>query len=225
MKDGGTVHVDDRDAVRIITLDRPPVNALTLEMLQALDNAIRDAQSITVKAVVLTGAGEVFSAGIDTTMLEELGKSARQTLGPQLDRILETTALCELPIVAAVNGAAAGVAAIVMALCDRRVAAMKRTKIGLPEVKVGMALSSKVHGAMARVIGSRWADRLCIEGLMLSAGDALRIGLIDELVPGSQVIERSLSWCQGLDELPRETMLEARANARSDLHRLMRRDG
>lgn len=223
MKNDG-VHVEDREAVRIITVDRPPVNAINMEMLDALDHAIREAQSSAAHALMLTGAGEVFSAGIDTKMLEELGDSARQTLAPGLDRILETTALCGLPVVAALNGAAAGVSAIIAALCDRRVAASERTKIGLPEVKIGMALAPKVHQAMARVVGARWADRLCIEGIMLDAEDAFRIGLVDELVPAAQVVERGLAWCRSLSDLPRATMLEARANARSDLHRFMRSD-
>ena len=106
--------------------------------------------------------------------------------------------------------------------CDWRVMADGPFAIGLNEVQVGIPLPPALYGALARVVGRRNAERLAVAGALLPADEALRVGLVDELAPPREVVERALGWCRRLLELPRGPMLTTRARARSDLRALTR---
>jgi enoyl-CoA hydratase/carnithine racemase len=74
---------------------------------------------------------------------------------------------------------------------------------------------------VARLVGERQAERLCVGGLLIPATEALQIGLIDEIVPAEQVVERALEWCRGIIALPPRAMAKTRDAARAELVRLM----
>ena len=101
--------------------------------------------------------------------------------------------------------------------CDWRAMAEGDWKMGFSEVQVGIPLPPVILSALKRQVGARQAERLGAGGLVISAAEATRIGLVDELVPLEHVVERTVEWCQGLLKLPQEAMSITRRRARADL--------
>ncbi len=88
---------------------------------------------------------------------------------------------------------------------------------------MGMAMSTRMCGATARLVGSQFAQRMCVEGLILDPAEALACGFVDLLVPGSELRQRADAWLRSLLGLPREAMLATRRRARADLAALFGR--
>src|SRR5690606_13537593 len=105
---------------------------------------------------------------------------------------------------------------------DHRVMAEGDFRIGLNEVQVGLPLPGVIHVALTRQVGPRIAERLAVRGLMLDAGEALRVGLVDELAPVDDVVTRALGWCRSLLALPPQAMQQTRLLPRADMVEMFR---
>ena len=207
-------------SVRELRLNRPPVNALTTELLTELRKAVRSAPADGIRGLVLSGAPGCFCAGLDVPLLLGLDRPAMETLWHELYRLLHALAASPIPIAAALTGHAPAGGTVLALFCDWRVMAQEDYKLGLNEVQVGIALPPVLLGALRRTVGSRQAERLSVGGMLISPQEALRIGLVDDLAATDQVIERALQWCQNMLALPSEPMLATRCEARSDLLQL-----
>ena len=98
-----------------------------------------------------------------------------------------------------------------------RVAAAGDWMIGLNEVQVGLPMPPVIFSALRRLVGPRQAARLAIGGLLVSPSQALRLGLVDEVAPAEQAVERAVKWCQDWLALPSVAMSRTRREARADL--------
>jgi enoyl-CoA hydratase/carnithine racemase len=209
--------VTNHGAVRELRLNRPPVNALTLELLLALRQAVEVAPTDGVRALVLSGAPGRFSAGLDVPLLLGLDRTAIAALWRELYVLLKTLASSPIPIVAAITGHAPAGGTVLALFCDWRVGAEGDFKLGLSEVQVGIALPPIILAALRRQVGPRPAERLAVTGALISSPEALNVGLVDELAPAERVVIRALEWCEALLALPAEAMAATRSNARADL--------
>lgn len=213
--------VEDRDRVRVLRMDRPPVNALDPAMLAALADAIRRAPEDGVAALVLTGSERIFTGGLDLMWLVGLDEAG---LGDALGRFFDTMAAFAgsgVPIAAAIRGHSPAGGAVLAMLCDRRVMATGDGAIGLNEVRIGIPLPSVVARLAARTIGPRRAESLCVEGRLLPAAEALAVGLVDELVAPEAVVEQAVAWCRRLTESPPSALAATRRACRADLVELV----
>jgi len=212
----------DGGAVRELRLDRPPVNALTPELLAALGEAVEAAPATGARALVVSGRPGMFSAGLDVPYLLGLDRAGIEALMANLFGALRALAFSHLPSVAAVTGHSPAGGAVLALMCDRRVMAAgeaeRRFRIGLNEIEVGLPVPPAIFAAMARRTGRREAERLCLEGTLLDSDQALALGLVDELAPAGEVVERSLAWCRSLLVRPPAALAATRAVARADLH-------
>jgi enoyl-CoA hydratase len=167
--------------VATVTIDQPPVNALSLALCEEIAATFAGfAHSDTVHCVILTGAGtRAFCAGIDLREVQQspdqepLRASARRTM-------YEAVYTCAVPVIAAVNGPCLGAGSVIASVCDIRLAAAWAT-FGLPEITVGRIGGAAHH---ARLIGQGALRRLVFTGRPASAADAYRLGLVDEVVEG-----------------------------------------
>ena len=209
----------DHGPVRELRLDRPPANALAPELIAALAAAVRRAPGEGAGAMVLSGAPGMFSAGLDVPYLLTLDRDGIADAWSGFYDLLRALADSPIPIAVAITGHSPAGGAVMALFCDYRVMAEGPFKIGLNEVQVGIPLPPALYAAFTRVVGRRTAERLAVAGAMIGGEEALRIGLVDELVPADEVVERALAWCEGLLALPRGPMLETRARARQDLRR------
>ena len=214
----------DHGPVRELRLERPPANALAPELVTALAKAVRAAPGEGAEALVLSGVPGMFSAGLDVPYLLTLDRPGIAAAWTGFYDLLRSLADSPVPIAAAITGHSPAGGAVLAIFCDRRVMAEGRFAIGLNEVQVGIPLPPALLAALVRVVGQRTAERLAVAGAMVGAEEAFRIGLVDELVPPDEVIERTLDWCRSLLALPRGPMLTTRARARQDLRAVMRDD-
>ena len=207
----------DHGAVRELQLNRPPANALSPQLIVALREAVEGAPQEGVRALVLSGASGMFSAGLDVPLLLTLDHAAMAALWRDLYALLRALASSSIPIAAAITGHAPAGGTVLPLFCDWRGMAQGDWKIGFSEVQVGLPLPPVIFGALKRQVGSRQAERLAAGGSLISVAEAVNIGLIDEALPGERVVDRAVEWCQSLLALPPQAMAATRKKARADL--------
>lgn len=211
------ITIIDHEEVRELRLNRPPVNALSTELIVALRQAAEKAVQDGVRALVLSGAPGLFTAGLDLPLLVGLDRAGIAGLWRELYGLMKTLASSPIPICTALTGHAPAGGTVIALFSDWRVAAQGDFKLGLTEVQVGIPLPPVILRALQRQIGPRKAERLAVGGLILSPEEALRVGLVDEVTLPDEVAEHALAWCRGLLALPPEAMLGTRRRARADL--------
>jgi len=179
----GTVHYEVRDGVALLTIDNPPVNPLSsgvrFYLSKHLETALADA---AVKAIVITGKGRAFIAGAD---IRDFGKPASADEQPKrpAGAYIEESAK---PIVAALNGTAFGGGLEFALTCHYRVAS-PGAPVGLPEIKIGLLPGGGGTQRLPRLIGAKAAMEAILSGDPFETEDALRLGIVDEIVKGDLV--------------------------------------
>jgi enoyl-CoA hydratase len=182
-----------RESIAYITLNRPKVlNALSHQTFVDLRTAFEDARDdAAVRGVILTGAGDkAFIAGADISELAtvtavEAEQSSR--FGQEVLTLVET---CGKPVIAAINGFALGGGCETAMACTIRVAS-ETAKFGQPEVRLGLVPGGGGTQRLPRLVGKGRALQIVLTGEMISAQEAHRIGLVNEVVPAAEVIPRS----------------------------------
>jgi len=167
--------------VAIVTLDNPPVNALSFHLREPLQKAlVKLKDDASVEALVLTCAGRTFVAGADIT---EFGKPVQN---PHLPLIIETLESFEKPTVAAIHGTALGGGLELAMGCHFRVA-VSSAKLGLPEVKLGILPGAGGTQRLPRLLGPSKALKMIVSGAPISAAEAHKGGLVDAVYEGDLV--------------------------------------
>jgi 3-hydroxyacyl-CoA dehydrogenase len=171
------------DGVAVVTIDNPPVNALSSAVSAGIAGAVAQIEKDTsIQGVVFIGAGRTFVAGADIKEFGELtsGKIiCRESLKPLLTRIED---LC-VPVVMAIHGTAFG-GGLELAMAGHYRVALTTAQVGQPEVKLGIIPGAGGTQRLPRLAGVAKAVEMCAEGAAVKAGDALRFGILDRLVEG-----------------------------------------
>jgi len=240
-----TVLFTVREGVATITLNRPDaLNALTVEAKESLFEAVRRAgEDPAIRAVVLTGAGRGFSAGQDlrehVAMLESGDPTPLNTVREHFNPVVLALATMPKPVIAAVNGMAAGAGASLTFAADFRIAA-ESAKFLLAFANIGLTLDSGASWTLPRLIGHARATALALLAEPVTAAHALEMGLVNAVVPDGTLmaateelavrlaagptaayaaIKESLAFAATstlAEALEREAELQARAGATED---------
>jgi enoyl-CoA hydratase len=195
-----SVDVARDGAVAVVTIDRQDaLNALNVETLTELRDRLREVgDDAEVRAVVLTGAGEkAFVAGADIKFMSGLDPEQAKgwgALGHEAGRLLETM---PKPTIAAINGFALGGGCELALACDVRYASV-RAKLGQPEINLGIVPGWGGTQRLARICGIGVAKELVFTGRTITADEALRIGLVNEIA--DPVLDRALETARELAE-------------------------
>ncbi|MDL4813980.1 enoyl-CoA hydratase/isomerase family protein [Actinomadura opuntiae] len=187
------VAVTDHGATRVLTLNRPEArNAIDIPMrLRLLEEVQRAADDPDVRAVVLTGAGGTFSAGGDLRSMEGAGPDAvRERLAP-VHQAVWTIATCGTPVIAAVEGAAAGLGVSLAAVCDHVVAA-EDARFVAAFGKVGLVADGGLLWTLPQRVGMGRAKEMLVFGRTVPATRAYDIGLADSLAPSGKALDAAL---------------------------------
>lgn len=203
-----TINVTLTDGVCTITLHRSDVlNAFNNVLTDELALALRDAsKNKDVRVVVLTGSGRAFSSGQDLTDLKEKYVPSHEPhlaedLKNRYDPIIKTIRTMEKPVIASVNGVAAGAGCSLALACDMRIASDDASFIEV-FVNVGLIPDSGSTWTLPRLVGFGMAMELCCTGRPVKAEEALAIGLVNKIVPQAELEEATLKLAKHLASLP-----------------------
>jgi enoyl-CoA hydratase len=194
MSPGSYVRVDRFDHVLRIVVDRKEAhNALNSEVLDELIEALSAAgASSEVRAVILTGAGErAFVAGADIKEMSRKSPLEGRNFakkGHLLTRIVEEM---DKPVIAALNGVALGGGCELALACDIRIAS-ENARLGQPEVNLGICPGWGATIRLARIVGEGMAREMIFSGRVMTAEEAYRVGLVNQVVPGDKLEEEAM---------------------------------
>lgn len=183
------------DRVALVRLDRPKMNALSLELLGELQAVAEDLTSEPPGSVVIWGGRRIFAAGADITELDGAGGAGAVTSA--FHGALDAVAAIPRATVAAVNGFALGGGCELALACDLRVAASD-ARLGQPEVLLGIIPGGGGTQRLARLVGPARAKDLVMTGRQVSAVEAERIGLVDRVVEPDGVLDAALALAEEL---------------------------
>src|SRR3989442_4008758 len=173
-----SVSLDRQGRIAVVTVNNPPVNALSHHVRQGLRDAIAQAASDSgAAAIVIVCAGRTFMAGADIT---EFGKPPQEPTLSQVQEIIERS---PKPVVAAIHGTALGGGVEVAMTCHWRVA-VKAARLGQPEVKLGLIPGAGGTQRLPRLVGVEKALAMIVGGDPIGGEEAKRLGLVDEIVDG-----------------------------------------
>ncbi|WP_313407379.1 enoyl-CoA hydratase-related protein [Aeromicrobium sp.] len=188
------VRLEVTDGVGTIRLDRPKMNALDAQVQTELLEAAREAdRRDDVAAVVVWGGERVFAAGADVKEMADMDFAAMFSHGHLLQDFTRAIAAIGKPTVAAITGFALGGGLELALSTDVRFCA-ENAKLGQPEILLGIIPGAGGTQRLARLVGPAKAKDLIYTGRFVEAPEALRIGLVDEVLPAERVYERAVEW-------------------------------
>jgi enoyl-CoA hydratase len=195
------VILEIREKVGIVTLNRPEkLNALDRKMRQKLKEVIdKVEESGNLRVLIITGSGKAFAAGADINeLLQRDSLSAHEAgkLGSELFTKIEDL---EIPVIAAVNGYALGGGCELAMACDIRIASEK-ARFGQPEINIGLIPGAGGTQRLPRLVGLGIAKKLVLTGEIIDAREALRIGLVDEVVEHDMLMKRAMEIAEKIRE-------------------------
>ena len=175
--------------VAIITLNSPPVNALSAKVREGLHEGFKQANASDAKAIVLICEGRTFIAGADIT---EFGGAMA---GPSLQDVQDMMENAPKPVIAAIHGTALG-GGLEVALCAHYRVAVPSARVGLPEVNLGLLPGAGGTQRLPRIVGPEAALDMVTSGRHVPAKQALAVGLVDELVEEGKLLDGALAFAR-----------------------------
>ena len=193
---GEFVRLEVADGVGTLRLDRPKMNALNVAVQEEIRVAAHEASDRDdVRVVVIYGGERVFAAGADIKEMAEMSYTDMVDRSGPLQSALSAVAAIPKPTVAAVTGYALG-GGCELALCaDIRIAAAD-AKLGQPEILLGIIPGAGGTQRLSRLVGPSKAKDIIFSGRFVDAEEALRIGLVDQVVPAAEVYDAALAWAR-----------------------------
>jgi len=219
------IHREPHGPITVLRMDHGKANAMDVELLDGLSDALSEAETSDAEALVLTGTGRIFSAGVDLFRVLDGGAEYLGRFLPALSRALKDLFTFPRPVVAALNGHAIAGGCILAAACDLRLMAQGSDgsggRIGVPELRVGVPFPTAALEILRFAIPRQHLQEVAYVGRTFSPDDALARGLVDELVDPDALIERALEAARSLAAIPTGTFqLSKRQLRRPTLERI-----
>ena len=191
------------NGVGVVWISRLPANALNVELSEELHSVVDElTTNENVRAVIFTGKGPFFAGGADIKMMEdrkgETLPSFMEAYTVHLQRLFNKIEDMSKPVIAAINGHATGGGCELALACDFRFMAKGKARMGLPEVKLGLLPGAGGLQRMPRLIGKAKAMELIITGALLSAEEALEIGLVHKIFEADELMEKTFEYAESL---------------------------
>jgi enoyl-CoA hydratase len=185
------------DGVALLTVNRPDaLNAMNATMLAEMAEAIAHVESdCDVSVLVVTGTGRAFIAGADIGHMKDLSQEGAQAWSQLGQKTVGMLAAMKKPVIAAVNGYALGGGTELALACDLRIASEKAV-FGQPEVKLGMIAGFGGTQRLPRLVGPGMAKEMLFTGDHYDAAAALRMGLVDHVVPADELLAYCLDMAK-----------------------------
>lgn len=200
MTAGQLVKLSIENRTAVITIDNPPVNALSRQVIDELDQVLEELPKTDALVVIITGAGEkAFVAGADIQQFPHLTPETGYDMVRTGQIVYDKIEALELPVIAAINGFTLGGGCELAMACDIRIAG-ENAKLGQPEVNLGIIPGYGGTQRLPRLVGAGKAKELIFTGDAIDAREAYRIGLVDILVPPGEALSRALTLSAKIQE-------------------------
>ncbi|HVY55795.1 MAG TPA: enoyl-CoA hydratase/isomerase family protein [Thermodesulfobacteriota bacterium] len=195
------VRVSTEGGIATVTIDRPKVNAINEQVVAELRDVFGDlALNAGVKAVILTAQGSFFSFGFDIPEFMGYTKDAFHRFVLGFSDLVQRIFVFPKPVVAALNGHTVAGGCVLAIACDKRIMITGKPKIALNELTIGASVFTSISEILKYAVGPRNAQSLLYTGRMISAEEALGLGLVDEAHPAGDFGDAVLASARGLAE-------------------------
>jgi enoyl-CoA hydratase len=216
------MHLDDHAGVGVLRIEHGKVNELDIALLDAMTEQLRAAEGL--RALVITGTGKVFSAGADLVGVLAADDATVRDGVRALAEAFGTLFAFPRPVVAAINGHAIAGGCIIACACDHRVMGPHGT-IGLAELRVGVPFPAAALEVVRFAVRPRYLQQLVYLGENFAPVGALERGLVDEVVPQDQVLDRAIEVAEQLASIPPSTFAHTKRALRRDAIAAIQRYG
>jgi len=206
--------VERQGEIDLLRMEYGPANALDVDFCVGLARAVRDLVASPSRAMVLTGQGKIFSAGVDLPRLLAGGIDYVRKFLPALDEAFETLFFCPKPVVAAVNGHAIAGGCLLTCAADRRIMAAGKGRIGVPELRVGVPFPTVAMEIMRARTSPTHYEEVTLGGATYDPQEALQRGLIDAVVDAGELLDQSVSTAESLAAIPPDLYSFSKMQAR-----------
>ncbi|KLO36463.1 enoyl-CoA hydratase [Mycobacterium nebraskense] len=210
------------ESVRVLTLSSGPVNAQDVELLEELTSAVRDLGRSDAGALVVTGAGRAFSAGVDLNRVVDGGAGYTDRLVPALSAAFEAVFCYPGPTVAAINGAAIAGGCVLACACDRRLIGPE-AQIGAAEVRVGVPFPVAALEVMRYACGDH-AEEVLLGGRTYRGPEAVARGLAHRVV-ADDLVEAAVAEASDLGGIPADAYRQTKTQLRAPTMARIREGG
>jgi enoyl-CoA hydratase len=210
------IHIERQNRVVILRMENGKVGALDLEFLQELREKLAQLHNEGTGAVVLTGTGSSFSAGVDLYRVLQGGNDYLRRFLPALEVCLRELLEFPRPIVAAVNGHAIAGGCVIVCACDHRIMAEGTGRIGVTELLVGVPFPDLLLEFVRERVASHHFQNIVYSGRTFSPFDALQVGLVDELASAETLLAKAIEVASRLAAISQQTFAITKAQIRRE---------
>lgn len=210
------IHREDRGTVAVLRIEHGKANAIDVDLFDALIEQLDALETDDCRAVVITGTGKSFSAGVDLFRVLDEGMTYLRIFLPTLSRGLKRLFGFHKPVVAAMNGHAIAGGCILALACDRRILAEGKAKIGVTELSVGVPFPVAAMEVLRFQVPDRIAQDLVYTSRLVGPEEALGLGLVDELAEADALLDRAVSVAEQLGRIPGGTFGLTKHQLRQD---------
>jgi enoyl-CoA hydratase len=221
----GMIELTYRHGIAVMTMAHGKANALDVELCEAIAARFEALRGSDAKAVVLTGQGRMFSAGVDLLRLSAGGADYVRRFLPALHRLYDTVFFFPKPVVAAINGHAIAGGCVLECCADRRVAARDGGRIGVTELLVGVPFPPLAFEVMRFATAPQHFSDGILSGATFTPDVALTRGLVDEVVAPADLLNRAMAAAETLAVLPPATFALTKQQIRQPVADAMERHG
>jgi len=216
------INVAHRGRVAIVTLSRPPANAMDLELTEEIAAVFKGLrQEKALGAVVLTGQGKSFCAGVDLKAVPGFNEADQRRMVNALNAAFYGVYSCPAPVVAAINGHAIAGGLVLALCCDWRIAVNTPFLVGLTEVRVGVPYPVAAMEVTRQELRTDTARRLVLFGQNIPSAAAVEAGVFDETVDPDTLLERALAKAGEFAALPRAAFVRSKRDLRRSAYEVI----
>jgi enoyl-CoA hydratase/carnithine racemase len=219
------IDVAINDGIAVVTLRHGKANALDIELCEALAARFHALRTDASKAVVITGRGKIFSAGVDLIRVANGGAPYIRDFLPALHKLYEAVFYHPKPVVAAINGHAIAGGAVLACCGDRRIMAREGGHIGVTEMLVGVPFPALAFAIVRFAVPSRHLPEFMLSGATYATDAALDRGWIDEIAEPSELLEDAIAVATELAELSPPAFMQTKLQLREAVIERMEASG
>jgi enoyl-CoA hydratase len=219
------IELSTHGAVAVLRIAHGKANALDIELCDALCAQFEALRPAAPRAVVLTGQGKMFSAGVDLLRLGEGGGAYVRKFLPALHRLYDTVFFFPKPVLAAVNGHAIAGGCVLQCCADKRIAARDGGRIGVTEILVGVPFPTLAFEIMRFATAPKFFADGILSGATFPPEGALARGLVDELAPPEALLDRAVAAAKTLAALSPPAFVQSKQQIRQPVADAMERHG